>query len=99
MPPHACSYCGVHDPSSVVKCLRSDKWFCNGKGLNGYGSHIILHLVKAKHKEIALHPQSDMKDVNLECHTCKNTNIFLLGFMPAKKEAYLILICREPCLR
>ena len=52
LPPHACAYCGVHDPSSVVKCVPSGKWFCNGKGINEYGSHIILHLVKSKHKEI-----------------------------------------------
>ena len=52
LPPHACAYCGVHDPGAVVKCLHPDcqKWFCNGKGVNEYGSHIILHLVKSKHK-------------------------------------------------
>ena len=76
-----------------------NKWFCNGKGQNEYGSHIVLHLVKSKHKEIALHPQAELKDANLECHSCKCTNIFLLGFMPAKTEAYVILLCREPCLR
>jgi len=58
LPPHACAYCGVHDPKAVVKCAHQDcqKWFCNGKGLSEYGSHIVLHLVKSKHKEIALHP-------------------------------------------
>ena len=54
LPPHACAYCGIHDVQAVVKCLHQDcqKWFCNGKGLNEYGSHIVLHLVKSKHKEI-----------------------------------------------
>ena len=54
LPTHACSYCGVHAPESVVKCNGKDcnKWFCNGKGLSEYGSHIMLHLVKAKHKEV-----------------------------------------------
>lgn len=101
LPPHACAYCGVHDPAAVVKCVHHDcqKWFCNGKGLNEYGSHIVLHLVKAKHNQIQLHPHSELKDANLECHSCKCTNIFLLGFMPAKTEAYVILLCREPCLR
>ena len=101
LPPHACAYCGIHDPHAVVKCLHQDcqKWFCNGKGLNEYGSHIVLHLVKSKHKMIELHPQSELKDASLECHSCKGTNIFLLGFMPAKTEAYVILLCREPCLR
>ena len=56
LPPHACAYCGIHNPQAVVKCVESKKWFCNGKGLNEYGSHIILHLVKSKHKVIQLHP-------------------------------------------
>ena len=56
LPPHACAYCGIHDPSSVVKCVDDGKWFCNGKGTNEYGSHIILHLVKSKNKQIELHP-------------------------------------------
>ena len=99
LPPHACAYCGIHDPNCVVKCVATGKWFCNGKGVNEYGSHIILHLVKSKNKQIELHPQADLKDANLECHSCKGTNIFLLGFMPAKTEAYVILLCREPCLR
>jgi hypothetical protein len=54
LPAHACAYCGVHEPSAVVKCMHADcgKWFCNGKGLSEYGSHIVLHMVKSKHKEI-----------------------------------------------
>ena len=101
LPPHACSYCGVHDPCKVVRCLHKDckKWFCNGKGLSEYGSHILLHMVKSKHKEIELHPESPLKDATLECHSCKGTNMFLLGYMPSKVDAFLILLCREPCLR
>ena len=54
LPVHHCAYCGVHDVNSVIKCVHKDcnKWFCNGKGLSEYGSHIILHLAKRKHKEI-----------------------------------------------
>lgn len=102
LPAHHCAYCGVHSPQTVVKCLHKDcnKWFCNGNSTNPHSSsHIIMHLVKSKHKEIALHPDSDLRDANLECHACKSTNIFLLGFMPAKTEAVVILLCREPCLR
>jgi len=77
-----------------------NKWFCNGNNQNpGSTAHIIMHLVKSRHKEIQLHAESELKDANLECHACKSTNIFLLGFMPAKTEAYVILLCREPCLR
>lgn len=102
LPVHHCAYCGIHSPQTVVKCLHKDcqKWFCNGNSTNPQSSsHIIMHLVKSKHKEIALHPDSELKDANLECHACKSTNIFLLGFMPAKTEAVVILLCREPCLR
>mmetsp|Transcript_21196 Transcript_21196/g.15205 ORF Transcript_21196/g.15205 Transcript_21196/m.15205 type:complete len:82 (+) Transcript_21196:438-683(+) len=67
--------------------------------MSEYGSHIVLHMVKSKHKEISLHPQSPIKDANLECHSCQGKNLFLLGFIPAKTEAFVILICREPCLR
>lgn len=101
LPEHHCAYCGIHDPNAVAQCMHKDclKWFCNGKGLSDYGSHLILHMVKSKHKEIRLHPEADLKDVNLECHTCRSTNLFLLGCCPAKTEMYAILLCREPCLR
>ena len=26
------SYCGIHDPSAVVMCNVTKKWFCNGRG-------------------------------------------------------------------
>jgi hypothetical protein len=26
LPPHACSYCGIHSPASVVKCNICSKW-------------------------------------------------------------------------
>ena len=49
LPPHACKYCGIHDPGCVVLCNPCKKWFCNGKGSTS-GSHIVNHLVRAKHK-------------------------------------------------
>lgn len=42
-----CSYCGIHNPACVVKCLTSGKWFCNGR-VTGSASCIVMHLVKAK---------------------------------------------------
>ena len=30
LPEYACAYCGNHDPSTVVKCSSTGKWFCNG---------------------------------------------------------------------
>lgn len=54
LPEHACKYCGIHEASCVVMCNVCRKWFCNGRG-NTSGSHIINHLVRAKHKEVTLH--------------------------------------------
>jgi regulator of nonsense transcripts 1 len=100
LPAHACAYCGIHEPECVVKCGGKDcnKWFCNGKSLSQYGSHIILHMVKARHKDISLHPESPLKDTVIECYHCSSKNIFLLGFVPAKSDTVIILLCREPCL-
>ncbi|OXG73919.1 ATP-dependent helicase [Cryptococcus neoformans MW-RSA36] len=58
---HACSYCGIHNPQCVVKCLHCNKWFCNSRG-NTSASHIVNHLVKAKHKEVILHKESALGD-------------------------------------
>ena len=48
------------------------------------GSHIVCHLVKAKHKEIALHPEGLFGDTNIECYLCGSKNVFLLGTVPVK---------------
>ena len=52
LPEHACRYCGIHDPASVVFCNICKKWFCNSRGSTS-GSHIVNHLVRAKHKEVS----------------------------------------------
>ncbi|KYQ91047.1 helicase [Tieghemostelium lacteum] len=98
LPPHACTYCGNHDLLTVVQCkhMNCGKWFCNGNGKTS-SSHIVTHLVKSKHREIALHPESPFGDTILECYNCGCKNIFLLGFITAKTESVVILLCREPC--
>ena len=40
-----CSYCGIHSPASVVRCLTSGKWFCNGR-IQASASCIVTHLVR-----------------------------------------------------
>lgn len=82
-----------YSASSVVKCLGCKKWFCNGRG-NTSAAHIINHLVRAKHKEVALHPDSPLGDTVLECYNCGTRNTFLLGFIPAKNESVVVLLCR-----
>jgi len=98
LPEHACRYCGIHNPACVVRCNFSScrKWFCNGRG-NTSGSHIINHLVRAKHKEVCLHSDSPLGETILECYSCGSRNVFLLGFIPAKAESVVVLLCRDPC--
>ncbi|GAP91209.1 putative ATP-dependent helicase nam7 [Rosellinia necatrix] len=96
LPPHACAYCGIHSPSSVVKCLACNKWFCSARG-NASSSHIVNHLVRARHKEVQLHPKSTLGDTTLECYNCGTKNVFLLGFIPAKSDTVVVLLCRQPC--
>ncbi|TPX14421.1 uncharacterized protein E0L32_005385 [Thyridium curvatum] len=96
LPAHACAYCGIHSPASVVKCLSCSKWFCSARG-NATSSHIVNHLVRARHKEVQLHPDSALGDTVLECYNCGTKNVFLLGFIPAKSDTVVVLLCRQPC--
>ncbi|KAJ2901744.1 uncharacterized protein MKZ38_001416 [Zalerion maritima] len=96
LPPHACAYCGIHSPGCVVKCLGCRKWFCSSRG-NAQSSHIVNHLVRARHKEVQLHPESQLGDTTLECYNCGTKNVFLLGFIPAKSDTVVVLLCRQPC--
>ncbi|KAJ5901961.1 hypothetical protein N7495_002489 [Penicillium taxi] len=96
LPAHACAYCGIHNPSSVVKCLSCNKWFCSARGSSS-SSHIVNHLVRARHKEVQLHPASSLGDTILECYNCGTKNVFLLGFIPAKSDTVVVLLCRQPC--
>ncbi|PWA91994.1 regulator of nonsense transcripts 1 [Artemisia annua] len=95
----ACKYCGVQNPACVVRCNVPScrKWFCNSRG-NTSGSHIVNHLVRAKHKEVCLHKDSPLGETILECYNCGCRNVFLLGFISAKTESVVVLLCREPCL-
>lgn len=93
---HGCSYCGIDSSSCVVKCNTCNKWFCNSK--NGTSSsHIINHLVLSHHNVVSLHPDSDLGDTILECYNCGCKNVFLLGFVSAKSEAVVVILCRLPC--
>ncbi|KAH9180451.1 RNA helicase-domain-containing protein, partial [Lactarius sanguifluus] len=96
LPPHACCYCGIHNPASVVKCLVCSKWFCNSRG-NTSASHIVNHLVRAKHKEVILHAESPLGETTPECYNCGSKNVFMLGFIPAKSDTVVVLLCRQPC--
>ncbi|KAH9399076.1 ATP-dependent helicase NAM7 [Tyrophagus putrescentiae] len=96
LPGHACKYCGIHDPNTVVQCAACKRWFCNGRG-NTSGSHIINHLVRSKHKEVTLHKDGALGETFLECYSCGCRNVFVLGFIPAKADSVVVLLCRQPC--
>lgn len=55
------------------------------------------HLVRSKHKEVTLHPSSPLGATTPECYNCGAKNVFLLGFIPAKSDAVVVLLCRQPC--
>ena len=93
---HACSYCGCEEAQSSVQCLECNKWFCNGT-FNTAGSHIVNHLVRARHRTISLHLESPIGDAPLECYQCGGRNIFVLGFVASDLEDTVILLCRDSC--
>jgi len=91
-----CSYCGISDPATLVMCNATKRWFCNSRG-NTSGSHIINHLVRSKHKEVTLHKDGPLGETVLECYSCGTRNVFVLGFIPAKADSVVVLLCRSPC--
>ena len=60
-------------------------------------SHIVNHLVRSKCKEVTLHRDGPLGETVLECYNCGNRNVFLLGFIPAKADSVVVLLCRHPC--
>jgi len=97
LPPHACSYCGLSNPDNVVRCDVCNKWFCNGRGVTA-SAHIITHMIRSKHKRVSLHEKGPVAGEAVECYNCGRKNSFLLGFVRAKVECIVVLLCREPCL-
>jgi hypothetical protein len=76
-----------------LQCLICSKWFCNSRGTTS-ASHIVNHLVRAKHKEVILHAESPLGETTPECYNCGSKNVFLLGFIPAKSDTVVVLLCR-----
>ncbi|KAG7195863.1 ATP-dependent RNA helicase [Scheffersomyces spartinae] len=96
LPDYACAYCGIHNVDSVVKCETCQKWFCNTK-IHSNSSHIVTHMVMSRHTCVSLHPDSDLGDTTLECYNCGNKNAFILGFVSAKQDSVMVILCRLPC--
>ncbi|KAH3663833.1 hypothetical protein OGAPHI_005236 [Ogataea philodendri] len=96
LPDRSCAYCGITSPDSLVHCQTCDKWFCNAKTSRA-GSHIVTHMVFSKHQSLCLHPDSDFGETMLECYNCGNRNLFVLGFVSAKTDSVVVILCRLPC--
>ncbi len=64
---------------------------------NNFLSHIVNHLVRAKCKEVTLHKDGPLGETVLECYNCGCRNVFLLGYIPAKADSVVVLLCRQPC--
>ena len=91
-----CTYCLNSNPKTLSQCYECKQYFCNSV-MPEFGSHLIIHLVRAKHKTIKLHKESALGDIILECFFCGRRNIFALGFAPyrANKTNELIICCRK----
>ncbi|KAG9394994.1 UPF1 [Carpediemonas membranifera] len=97
LPEEHCSYCQAHHPHCLVRCNVCKKWFCNGRS-GCSASHAVMHMIRSKHKEISLHSKNALGATPIECYNCGCKNIFMLGYVPAKKDNVVVLLCREPCL-
>lgn len=92
----ACQYCGISNSACVAQCSQCKRWFCNGKTQTP-SSHLVSHLVKAKHKEINLHKNGPIGQAILECYLCGSRNIFNLGFLTSTTSSVVVLLCRQTC--
>jgi regulator of nonsense transcripts 1 len=82
----------IHLEGRRTRCSRCVNLFvCSAR------SHIVNHLVRAKCKEVTLHKDGPLGDTQLECYNCGCRNAFLLGFIPAKADSVVVLLCRQPC--
>ena len=73
--------------------LLCDSFICT----HTWCSHLVNHLVRSKCKEVTLHKDSPLGEAVLECYNCGNRNVFVLGFISAKEESVVVLLCRHPC--
>ena len=97
-PPHACAYCGIRDPACVVKCVATEKWFCNSRHSTLPASCIVYHLVRSRNKEVQLHADSPLGDMVLECYLTGQRNVFTLGFVPCVDDEVVVLLARDPSM-
>lgn len=44
-----------------------------------------------------MHKDGPLGETILECYSCGVRNVFVLGFIPAKADSVVVLLCRQPC--
>ena len=89
---------------------RAGMWHRVRAGVRQSCSHIVNHLVRAKHKEVQLHKDSPLEDhilevtlqgasaaeiTALQCYKCGCRNVFMLGFVPAQADSVVVVLCRQ----
>jgi len=90
LPDWACSYCGIHNPASVAKCIASGRWFCNGRAL-GKVSCIVHHALISRCREFSLHASNPLGGIELHCQATGNRDILELGFAPGNSDEKVIV--------
>jgi regulator of nonsense transcripts 1 len=45
-------------------------------------------------RQVSLHEESLLGEAQLECYNCGACNLFLLGFVPAKADSVVVVLCR-----
>ena len=53
--------------------------------------------MKILFQEVTLHKDGPLGETVLECYACGMRNAFVLGFIPAKADSVVVLLCRQPC--
>jgi regulator of nonsense transcripts 1 len=60
-------------------------------------SRIAIYLILFHQQEVSLHKDGPLGETVLECYSCGVRNVFVLGFIPAKNDTVVVLLCRQPC--
>ena len=86
-----CEYCKTKNHETLIKCIdeHCNRWFCNSDKVKGAGgSHIFLHLKKANHKVVDLHPLRQCKFGKIKCISCTSDKVFSLGILLDTRQIY-----------
>ena len=91
-----CNSCGNTSGSHIVHHLVRSKYNQVGRCLTARRAPRALtsEISSAPRPQVALHEESPLGETVLECYNCGCRNLFLLGFVPAKADSVVVLLCR-----